>query len=108
MLTTRVSRLAGRWAILPFHTQPANLLMIIKAFIVLVLLAIIGSLGSGLVFLVKDHGQSTRTVKALTVRIALSVSLFALLMLGYALGLVKPHGIYPQPPTTQSGQVSGN
>jgi hypothetical protein len=82
--------------------------MIIKVLIVLVLLAIVGSLASGLVFLVKDHGQSTRTVKALTVRIALSVSLFALLVLGYALGLVKPHGIYPQPSAARSGQVSAN
>ena len=82
--------------------------MIIKAFIILVLLAIIGSLASGLVFLLKDHGQSNRTVKALTVRIALSVSLFALLMLGYAMGLVKPHGIYPQPSAAPSEQTSPN
>lgn len=82
--------------------------MIVKIFIVLVLFAIIGSLASGLVFLIKDKGQSERTVKALTVRIALSVSLFALLMIGYAVGLVKPHGIYPQTSVAQSLENSSN
>ncbi len=69
--------------------------MLIKTFIVLVLLAIIGSLASGLIFLVKDNGQSERTVKALTFRIVLSVSLFALLMLGIFTGIIEPHGIRP-------------
>lgn len=36
-------------------------------------------------YLVKDKGQSTRAVKALTVRIGLSVILFALMMLGFYL-----------------------
>jgi hypothetical protein len=82
--------------------------VIVKVFIVLVLFAIIGSLASGLVFLIKDKGHSDRTVKALTVRIALSVSLFALLMIGYAVGLVKPHGIYPQGPIAHSVEDSHN
>ena len=69
--------------------------MLIKTLIVLVLFAIIGSLASGLIFLVKDNGQSDRTVKALTFRIVLSVSLFALLMLGIFTGYIEPHGIQP-------------
>ena len=71
--------------------------MLIKAFIVITLLAIIGSLASAMLFLVEDKGQSERTAKALTVRIALSVSLFALLMIGIFTGHIKPHGIYPAP-----------
>ena len=67
----------------------------IKIFIVLTLLAIIASLASGMLFLVKDRGNSTRTAKALTVRISLSVLLFGLLMLGIFTGHIKPHGIYP-------------
>lgn len=82
--------------------------MLVKVFIVAVLLAIVGSLFSGLFFLLKDKGDSERTVKALTVRIALSVSLFALLMIGYASGLVKPHGIYPNSPVAQADQTPGN
>ncbi|MFN2308289.1 MAG: twin transmembrane helix small protein [Gammaproteobacteria bacterium] len=79
--------------------------MLINIFIVLVLLAILGSLASGLIFLVRDNGQSDRTVKALTVRIGLSVLLFLILMLGIYTGVIKPHGIYPNAPASQ-GQVA--
>ncbi len=69
--------------------------MLIKILIIATLLAILVSLASGMVFLVKDKGQSQRTAKALTVRITLSVALFGLLMLGIFTGYIKPHGIYP-------------
>lgn len=66
--------------------------MISKIIIVLFLFIIIGSLFSGLFYLVKDKGSSERTVRALTVRISLSVLLFVLLMVGYATGVLQPHG----------------
>jgi hypothetical protein len=69
--------------------------MITKIIIVVFLFAIIGSLFSGLFFLMKDKGASERTVKALTVRVSLSVLLFILLMIGFATGVLQPHGIYP-------------
>jgi small neutral amino acid transporter SnatA (MarC family) len=69
--------------------------MLTKIIVVLFLFAIIGSLGSGLYYLVRDKGSSDRTVRALTVRISLSVLLFILLMLAYATGLLQPHGVYP-------------
>jgi len=69
--------------------------MLAKLLVILVFLAIIGSLASGLVFLVKDQGKSDRTVKALTWRIGLSVSLFALLFVLFATGLIAPHGVVP-------------
>ena len=69
--------------------------MLTKIIVVLFLLAIVVSLGSGLYYLVKDKGSSDRTVRALTVRISLSVLLFILLMLAYASGLLQPHGVYP-------------
>jgi len=79
--------------------------MLIKILIIAALVAIVISLASGMVFLVKDKGQSERTAKALTVRISLSVLLFGLLMLGIFTGHIKPHGIYPTGhPTTQSAQ----
>ena len=65
-----------------------------KVAVVLVLIAIVLSLGSGLIYMLKDGGQSTRTVKALTVRISLSVVLFMLLLLSYATGFFG----YPQKP----------
>ena len=64
-----------------------------KIVILLFLLIIVGSLGSALFYLVRDKGTSTRTVKALTVRVALSVTLFMLLMLGYYFGLIPKEGL---------------
>jgi hypothetical protein len=69
--------------------------MLTKIIVVLFLFAIIGSLFSGLFFLMKDKGASERTVKALTVRVSLSVLLFILLMIGFATGLLQPHGAIP-------------
>ena len=67
--------------------------MLIKAVVALILLLILASLGSGLVFMIRDQGRGPRAVKALTVRIALSVGLFLLLLLAYAAGLINPHGL---------------
>jgi hypothetical protein len=67
--------------------------MLTKILVVLILFTIIGSLFSGLFFLIRDKGASDRTVRALTVRISLSVLLFVLLMIGYATGLLQPHGV---------------
>ena len=57
-----------------------------KVLVILVLLVIVASLGSGLFYLIRDGGQSERAVKALTIRISLSVILFALVLVGYATG----------------------
>ena len=59
-----------------------------KIVVILFLVFILGSLFSALYFLVRDKGQGERTVKALTVRIKLSVVLFVLLMLGYYFGII--------------------
>ncbi|MGH8752326.1 MAG: twin transmembrane helix small protein [Burkholderiales bacterium] len=54
---------------------------------------ILFSLGSALYYLIKDKGQSDRTVKALTVRITFSIVLFLILMLGFYFGLISPQGL---------------
>jgi hypothetical protein len=59
-----------------------------KILVVLFLVFIVASLGSALYFMVKDKGQGERAVRALTVRITLSVVLFALLMLGFYFGFI--------------------
>lgn len=66
--------------------------MLVKIFVILMLLLILGSLFSALTFLYKDGGQGTRTAKALTVRIALSIILFISLMLGYYFGIIPAKG----------------
>lgn len=63
--------------------------------VLLVLAFIIFSLGQGMYYLAKDDGEvdKTRVVKALTVRIVLSLTLFGLLILGYFVGVLEPHGM---------------
>lgn len=60
----------------------------IKLLVVLMLFAIIGSLFSGLFFLYRDRGAGSRTVRALTVRIGLSIGLFIVLLLAFRFGLI--------------------
>ena len=80
--------------------------MLIKIFAVVALIAIVVSMLSGMVFLVKDKGQTDRTARALTLRIVLSVSLFGILMLAIATGHLKPHGLYPAGhPVNQTSDV---
>lgn len=59
-----------------------------KILIVILLLAVIASLFSGLYFIYRDKGQSDRAVKALTVRVALSALVFLILIGSYWFGLV--------------------
>lgn len=65
----------------------------IRIGVVVVLLAIVASLGSALVTLSRGKGDSQRMVRALTVRVALSVGLFLLLLLAWRLGYIQPHGL---------------
>lgn len=67
--------------------------MITKLFIIFIMIIIAGSLASGLFFLVRDTGDSKRTVKALTIRITISLTLFIFLFIAFKLGLIQPHGI---------------
>ena len=69
--------------------EPITMRIIAVVFIVFIL----ASLGSALYYLVKDKGGSDRTVKALTVRVALSITLFLLLMGGYYFGLIPENGL---------------
>ncbi|MFI4970583.1 MAG: twin transmembrane helix small protein [Lysobacterales bacterium] len=55
--------------------------------------AIVYNLGAGLYFMMTDKGESDRTLKALTRRIALSVALILLVILGIWTGLIRPHGV---------------
>jgi len=63
----------------------------LKAAIVLMLLATIASLFSGLVFLVKDDENSTRLLKALKVRVTLAALTLALVTWGLMSGQLVSH-----------------
>jgi hypothetical protein len=64
-----------------------------KILVAIAFILIIASLGSALVFLMKDKGRSTRTLKALALRVGFSIALFILLLVAYYLGYIKPTGI---------------
>jgi len=57
------------------------------------MLGIVFALGSGLYFLLFRR-KSEQTAKALTWRIALSLTLFCLLWVAFGLGWVRPHGLF--------------
>ena len=63
----------------------------------LVIVAFLGlivyNLFAGLYYMLTDDASSTRTVKALTKRIGLSVALILLVVIGIATGIVEPHGV---------------
>jgi hypothetical protein len=70
-----------------------SLSLIVRYVVLAFVFVILAALFSGLFFLVRDQGRSTRTVKALTWRIGLSLALFLLLLAGYYFGLIQPHGV---------------
>ncbi len=59
-----------------------------KFFVLVFIAFILASLFSALYFVIKDKGRSDRAVRALTVRITLSLVLFVLLMLGFHFGYI--------------------
>ena len=67
--------------------------MFTKIFILVIMLVILISLFSGLLFLVRDNGKTKNTVKALTWRIALSLGLFVFLIIAFSAHWINPHGV---------------
>lgn len=65
--------------------------LIIKAILILLLVFILFALGSALYYLVHDKADSDRVVKALTWRIGLSLLLFVILIVAFAMGWITPH-----------------
>ena len=63
-----------------------------KWIIPIVLLMIVGSLGSALYYMMKDRGNSSRMVYSLMLRIGLSITLFIGILLAY-FGLIEATGI---------------
>jgi Protein of unknown function (DUF2909) len=68
-----------------------------QALIIVLLLLIVGSLGHALASMSSGStgpARSERMAQALTVRISLSVGLFALLLAGHYFGWIVPHHIH--------------
>ncbi len=68
-----------------------------KYFVILAFIAIIGSLGSALFFMMKDgtdgKPKSSNMLRALALRVGLSIVLFACILLAWKLGYIQPTGI---------------
>ncbi|MGQ7846818.1 twin transmembrane helix small protein [Granulosicoccus sp. 3-233] len=78
-------------------------MLLVKFVVILLLCFVIISLFSGLYFLVKDKGQSSRTVNALTLRIGLSVIAIIIVLIAGATGILEMN---PDPMSGQSPSVS--
>ena len=68
-----------------------------KYLVLLAFLAIVGSLGSALFFMMKDgrdgKPKSSNMVRALAVRVGLSILLFVCILLAWKFGYIQPTGI---------------
>lgn len=64
-----------------------------RILILILLLAVIASLFSGLYFVYKDKSGGNRAVIALTIRIALSILVFVILMGSYYFGWIPQRGL---------------
>jgi Protein of unknown function (DUF2909) len=64
-----------------------------KIVVVIGLVAIIVALFSALFFLYRDQGHGTRMLKALAIRVALSMGLVAFLVISYRMGWIAPTGL---------------
>lgn len=65
--------------------------MLTKLIVVLLLLTIVGTLFASVFFLVKDASTEKRTLRMLKIRVALSVTLIAFVVLAYLMGWIHPH-----------------
>ena len=64
-----------------------------KIYVAIAFVLIITSLGSALFYLMRDKGQNNNTVKALAVRVGLSVALFISLLVAHWLGWIESTGL---------------
>lgn len=66
-----------------------------KVLLVVLFFAAVISLFSGLFFILKDRGQSGRTVKALSLRVLFCVLLLVALAYGILSGAITPNNPWP-------------
>lgn len=64
-----------------------------KIAVVVMLLAIVVALFSGMYFMLKDGSDKRRTVRALSWRVGLQAGLIGFLVLSYFMGWITPHNV---------------
>ena len=70
-------------------------MLIVKVIIGILLGLIVLSLVMSMSSFIKDQENSNRTVKMLTIRIALSIVTFIFIFISFYMGWIQPHGIMP-------------
>ena len=70
-------------------------MLLFKLIIVMLLIFVVISLFTALYRLNKHDGDSTHVVKALAVRVGLSIFIFILIMIGAKFGLIEPNSSLP-------------
>ena len=68
-----------------------------KYLVIIAFIAIIGSLGSALFFMMKDgrdgKAKTSNMARALALRVGFSIALFVCILLAWKLGYIQPTGI---------------
>jgi hypothetical protein len=70
--------------------------MLAKTVILILLVAMVISLGAAMFSMMRDKGRGTGTVKALTYRVAIWAFLLLLIVAGLYTGILKPGGSLQQ------------
>jgi len=64
-----------------------------KIIVAIAFVLILASLGSALLFLMRDKSKSKRTMRALAFRVGFSIALFLLILIAHHFGWIQPTGI---------------
>ncbi len=93
----------------PQPVLPCDPMLLVKFILILLLGFIVISLFSGLFFLVKDKGQTRRTVNALSLRIGLSILAIVVVMIAGATGVIefRPNPLSAPPPSANGRDAPG-
>ena len=73
--------------------KQAKLEFLVGLFVLAGLCAVVVALFTALVFLYRDQGKGNRVVIALAVRVGLSISVVAFLVVSYLMGWIGPGGL---------------
>ncbi len=67
--------------------------MLTKIFVLIMVVLIFASLGTALFQLLRGEEMSERVIKALTLRVVISLLLFIILLLLFSFGVISPRGV---------------
>ncbi|GAB4349636.1 MAG: hypothetical protein Kow0073_03380 [Immundisolibacter sp.] len=76
--------------------------MLPKLFIILMLAGAVAALASAALAMLRPNGDHRQMARALTWRITLSVALFAILLGGFAAGVLTPRSTLPVAPVAHN------